>query len=222
MGILIFGIIFGIFIIYKSRKIEAKLLFLLGIGNILMALVWLGSCCDFLTILITGRNIDTRLGILGFFGGNMWIAPVIVLVIYIGAELLLPKQKWYIVAIFVILGVIYELFLFLDPAGSVSFVHPSPPGSDLIDDSIIMFSPVWILLVIFMLSVFILDGFGFLYYGIKTSGEARKGFLLTSLGFFLFITMSVLDAGLGSTGFIFIIDRCGFICAFWLLYLGLK
>ena len=207
MGILIFGILFGIFIIYKSRKIEAKLLFLLGIGNILIALVWLGSCCDFLTILITGKNIDTRLGILGFLGGNMWIAPVIVLVIYIGAELLLPKQKWYIVAIFVILGVIYELFLFLDPTGSVSFVSPSPPGSDLIDDSVIMFSAVWILMVIFLLSVLILDGFGF---------------LLTSLGFFLFIAMSVLDAGLGSTGFIFIIDRCGFICAFWLLYLGLK
>ena len=75
MGILIFGIIFGIFIIYKSRKIEAKLLFLLGIGNILIALVWLGSCCDFLTILITGRNIDTRLEYLDFLGGICGLLP---------------------------------------------------------------------------------------------------------------------------------------------------
>jgi hypothetical protein len=56
-GVVLFGIIFGIFFFYKSRKKDAKLLSYLALANLLAGLMFLGVFLDFCLVLITGSNI---------------------------------------------------------------------------------------------------------------------------------------------------------------------
>ena len=56
-GVVVFGIIFGLFFYFKSKKSGAKLLSYLGLANMLAGLMFLGVFSDFLTLLITDHNI---------------------------------------------------------------------------------------------------------------------------------------------------------------------
>ena len=50
-GVVIFGILFGVFFIYRSRKTKAKLLLYLGLANMFAGLTFLGVFLDFLLVL---------------------------------------------------------------------------------------------------------------------------------------------------------------------------
>jgi len=220
MGIIVISCSSGLYFIYKSKKSKAKLLSYAGLMVIFGGLCYLGSCLDFLTILLSGSNIDNSYGLLGILGG-MWIIPSIFTAIYIGVELMIPEKKMYILPIYVVLGIIYELFIFLDPMGSHYFIPPTTLGEDLIEDIFEVGSPAGILFVIFMLSMLILNGFGFLLKSFQSTGIIRKKFLLLSIGIFLFVIFGGLDA-LIAPGVILIFVRIGFMSAFWVLYLGLR
>ena len=62
-GIIIFGVVFGLFLINEYRKFKIKLLFYLGLAGICGGLIFLGNFLDFLAILITEKNIDNSGGI---------------------------------------------------------------------------------------------------------------------------------------------------------------
>jgi len=175
-GVVIFGCVFGLFLIYKSRKTNAKLLFYWALASICIGLCWLGDLVNFLTILFTGKNMDNSYGwtILTF----IWLPPSMLFAMYVGAELLMPEKKWYIVGIIVVLGIFFELFIFIDPIGSFTVVYPDKPGEDLINSSLAFGSPAFIFGTIFMLFGLIFFGFGFLYKSIKSKGVIRKKFLL--------------------------------------------
>ena len=157
MVVVIFGCIFGLFLFSKSKKSKAKLLFYAGLMIIFAGLCYLGSFYDFLMILLSDSNMDNTYGLLGILGG-MWIIPGQLIAIYIGVELLIPNKKWYIISIYLILGIVYELFTFLDPLGSHTFIPPPKSGEDLIEDIFKIEAPAGILCVIFMLSVLIFNG----------------------------------------------------------------
>ena len=57
-GVVIFGIVFGLYFIYHSKKVEAKLLYYVGVLVILAGLAFLGVFLDFLNVIITGKNLD--------------------------------------------------------------------------------------------------------------------------------------------------------------------
>ncbi|MFW9948208.1 MAG: hypothetical protein ACFFDX_15390, partial [Candidatus Odinarchaeota archaeon] len=57
-GVVIFGIVFGLFFIYKARKTKAKILIYLGLANLFAGLMFLGVFLDFLFVLITTFNIE--------------------------------------------------------------------------------------------------------------------------------------------------------------------
>ena len=88
---LYFGFIFGFFFLYKASKSSAKILTILGILNILSGLMYLGVFTDFLVVLTTETNLDNTYGLVGILS-YIWFAPVMILALYIGAELLLPKR----------------------------------------------------------------------------------------------------------------------------------
>lgn len=220
MVVVIFGCIFGLFLISKSKKSKTKLLFYAGLMIMFGGLCYLGSSYDFLIILLSDSNMDNTYGLLGILGG-MWIIPGLLIAIYIGVELLIPDKKWYIIPIYIILGIVYELFIFLDPLGSHTFIPPTISGEDLIEDIFTIGAPAGILCVIFLLSMLIFNGFGFLLRSFKSKGVVRKKYLLLSIGFFLHLTFGMLDAyAIPDIALIFV--RLGVLIAFLFMYSGLK
>ena len=158
-GVVIFGIIFGIFFLYKSRKSGAKILTILGVVNILAGLMYLGVFTDFLVVLMTQNNLDNTYGLVGILS-YIWFAPIIILAIYIGAELLVPKKKWYLMILIIILSAIFEVLFILDPLGTFNFVDPVNPGEILIDYNVNMFTPAGLIMAVLLLTVLIILGFG--------------------------------------------------------------
>ena len=126
LSIVIYGCVFGLFLIYKSKKSNAKLLSYMGLMIMFGALPWLGVSCDFFTILLTGKNIDNTNGILGILG-FVWAPPMVLLMMYIVAELLIPEKKQYILIIYLVLGIVFELFIILYPIGTFTFFYPATP-----------------------------------------------------------------------------------------------
>ena len=219
-GVVIFGIIFGLFFLYKSRKSGARILTILGVVNILAGLMYLGVFTDFLVVLVTGSNLDNTYGLVGILS-YIWFAPVMILAIYIGVELLTPKKKWYFMILVIILSVVFEIFFFLEPLDTFNFVDPVILGETLIDYNVKMDSPAGIIMAVLLLTVLIILGFGFLIKSIKSSGELRKRFFLLSMGSICFCIFGLLE-GLTAPGLMVIFVRIGSLTSFWLMYFGLK
>jgi len=219
-GVVIFGIIFGIFFLYKARKSSANVLTILGIVNILAGLLYLGVFTDFLVVLATESNLDNTYGLVGILS-YIWTAPLFILAIYIGVELLTPEKKWYLMSIIIILSVLFEILFLLDPLNTFNFVDPKVPGETLIDYNVNMFTPAGILMAILILTVLIVLGFGFLIKSIKSSGELRKRFLFLAMGSICFSIFGLLE-GLTAPGLMVIFVRIGYLTSFWLMYFGLK
>lgn len=215
-GVFLISCLFGLFFIYKSKKLKSNLLLILGLVYIFAGLVYFGDFLDFVTILSTGSNIKNKeiIGIINW----MWFPGAILLAIYIGAELMIPEKKWYIFSIYLILGIVFEIFLFSDPGGSVTY---DTPPNDLINDSLVIGSIAFIIAAIFLLSVFIFLGFGFLIMGLKSTGDIRRNFFLLSVGAFLYIIGGVLD-GLFEPGIHILFARAAMIISALFFYSGLK
>jgi len=219
-GVVIFGLIFGLFFLYKSRKSGAKLLTILGLVNILAGLMYLGVFTDFLVVLVTGKNLDNTYGLVGILS-YIWFAPVMILAIYIGVELLTPKKKWYFMISVIILSVVFEIFFFLEPLGTFNFVDPVIPGETLIDYNVNMFTPAGIIMAVLLLTVLIDLGFGFLIKSFQSTGILKKKFFLLSMGSICFCIFGLLE-GLTAPGLTVIFVRIGYLISFWLMYYGLK
>jgi len=220
-GVVIFGIIFGLFFIYRSKKTNAKLLAYLGLANMFAGLVFSGVFIDFLFVLITNENIVNTRGIVALLS-YIWFAPVIITAMYIGAELLTPNKKIYIVLIFLIISLIFEIIIFVDPLGSFNFypIPPTPPSENLIDYNVNLMTFAGISMGIMLIAVLIFLGLGFLYKGFQSSGVIRKNFLLLSAGSICFCIFGLLE-GLTEPGFMIIIVRIGYLSSFWFMYFGL-
>ncbi len=216
----VFSIIFGLFLIYKARKQEAKLLAYWSLGGLLGGLGWLGPGLDFLTILITGKNMDNSYGQYGIIS-YMWIPLSLTLLLYVGAEFLIPNKKKIVLFIYIILGIIFELILFLDPMGSFTFDNPTPSGDNLIDARFTFGSPLFIIVLIFLLSVILLPGLGFIVKCIKSSGIIRKKFLLLAISINL-VTFCIIFDGITTPGFALIFTRIGVLSGYWFLYFALR
>jgi hypothetical protein len=221
-GVVIFGFIFGFFFLYKARKSGAKILTILGIVNTLAGLMYLGVFTDFIVVLTTETNLDNTYGLVGILS-YIWFAPVMILALYIGAELLIPKRKWYLMFIVIVVCILFEILFFLDPMGTFNFVPPPVLGESLIDYNVNMFTPAGIIMAVLLLMVLIILGFGFLIRSFQSTGVLRKKFLFLSLGSICFCIFGLLE-GLTEPGLILmvILVRLGYLVSFWLMYYGLK
>ena len=219
-GVFLFSVIFGLVVIYKGRKTHLNLLIYLGLTYFFAGLIFTGDFLDFLSILLTDSNIDNSFGIIGLINW-MWFPGVAIFGMYFGAKLIIPKKKWWILSIYLILAIIFELFLFMDPTGSIEYVNPTIPGTDLINDNLIFESIAGILVLFFLISLLLLDGVGFLRKSIQSTGVIRKKFLLLSLGAFIYIIDGVID-GLFSPGILSIFIRSAMGVSAFLFYFGVK
>jgi len=219
LGVVTVNLLIGFYSLYKSIKLKAKLLTVTALMIIFVGLLWLGPTTDFLKILITDTNIDPVwvYPLLSY----MWAAVGITLGMYIGGELLMPKKKWILVGIFIILSIAYEYFLFSDPIASFEYVVPSPLGSDIIDTSSNYSYPTSYFLIVFILSILMFNGIGFLVKAKQATGILRKKFLFLSIGFIVFAVVVIFDSVVPPMIALFIV-RFGIIMSSILLYLGIK
>jgi hypothetical protein len=219
-GVVIFGIIIGVFFFYKSRKRNAKLLAYLGLANLFAGLMFLGVFLDFLFVLIIQQNIVNN-GIVALIS-YIWFAPVIISAMYIGAELLAPKIKRPILIIFLIMSIIFEIVIFIDPRNSFNFIPPiyNPPSINLIDYNVNLLTLAGMLMGGLLLPVLVFLGLGFLYKAFQSSGVIRKNFLLLSAGSICFTIFGLLE-GLTAPGIFIIFVRLGYVSSFILMYFGL-
>lgn len=190
-GIILSSVIFGILSFYHARKLGARLLGIAGVMMILIGLLWLGPFVDFLMILTTGKNI-TPIYVYMWLS-YLWVAPAIVLGIYLGSELLAPEKKKAIVIFYAILGVIFELYLFLDWTHVFTWTLNNP-GQDTIDSSFQRTSPAYWIIIFFLLSTFIFEGIGFAIKAKQATGEIRRRFRFLSIGFIVFVVCGALDS----------------------------
>ena len=131
------------------------------------------------------------------------------------------RKKWYIVLLFIILGLVFEFFLFFDTMGTFQFTIPIIGSGNLIDSQFILLSPGFILGAVFLNSILVLNGIGFLHKARQLEGALRRKFLYLSTAFFLFCVCAGIDAAI-PVGPALVIVRLGMIVVNLFLYYGLK
>ncbi len=190
-GILLSATIFALLSLYKAIKLKAKLLIVAAFCMFFIGAFWSGPFVDFILVTFTGTNITPNYyyAIISY----VWVAPALIVSMYLGGSLLIPKKKWILVGVFIILGLVFEYFLWFHT--SESFVITlNLPGQELIDTSFNKTHPTFFLVALFLASVLVFLAFGFLYKAKQATGELRKKFLYLSLGFFIFVVCGALDS----------------------------
>ncbi len=220
VGILILGFTSGLLFIYKSRKTKAKLLLYMGFLLCTASLTYLGVSLDFFTILLTDNNIDNTYGFQALIT-YLWTPPIVFIAIYIGSEIVIKKKKILFLSIFGILGLIYEIIIFLNPFSSLISIPSAVSGESLIHTNIIFGTPLFFIMGFFMISIVIFVDSTLFLRGIKSEGIIRKKYLMLSLGFITYQIITSFDAFSYPGIFLIIIRGSIFVC-FLIWYLALK
>ena len=126
-----------------------------------------------------------------------------------------------VLATYILLGIIFEIFLLLDPIGSFNFGYPDINGEDLIDEPVNSYSPVGILIAIYFISIIILAGIGFIIKAVYSEGIIKKKLLWLSIANIGFMIFGMFEAFL-RLGAIIIVFRLGMIFSFWAFYYALR
>jgi len=90
-GIILSATIFALLSLYKSIKLKAKLLTWAALTMLFIGFLWLGPFIDFILVIFFETNITPTYfySILSY----MWVAPALVVSMYLGGSLLVPKKK---------------------------------------------------------------------------------------------------------------------------------
>jgi len=217
-GILLSATIFALLSLYKSIKLKAKLLTWAALTMLFIGFLWLGPLVDFILVVFTGTNITPTYvySLLSY----IWVAPALVVSMYLGGSLLIPKKKWSLVVGISVLGIIFEYFLWFYTTDSFTWVLVNP-GQDLIDASFVRTHPTFLLVAFFLIVTLVFLGFGFLIKAKQATGELRKKFIYLALGFIIFVVCGALDSIVPPGIAIGFIRGIMMTFALW-MYLGFK
>jgi len=218
--VVIFATIFGTIFAFRAKKLNANLLKYGALMGIFAGFLWMAPMIDFLFMAITQGHLtqvmDIRMyGVLSY----MWVGPAFLCAMYVGLELQYPDKKKIFFAFFIPLCIIFEIVLFVDASNTFKFSEESTV--DLIDSTFQYTSPAFIMIAIFLLFIFLLNGIGALRKAAQSTGDIRKNFLYLAVSFNLFIIVAVFDAFIPA-GSILSIARLGMIVCAWSMYLALK
>ncbi|MFX1572284.1 MAG: hypothetical protein ACFFB0_06010 [Promethearchaeota archaeon] len=215
-GILIFGYSLGIYYFYKSRKLKIRLLTFYSLGQIFVATAWMPIVVDFFSVLLTSNSINKVLYVY-----IMWLsAPIAsILLIYIAAEFIAPKKRWYILIPYFAYVSFTMIGTILNPLGNVVFIEPPETGfihkAGLNPASISSFLGLLNFLILLCFA-----GVGYIYKAFKSEGIIRKKFFYLSISVFLVVGFGMLDSFTSSI--VLILVRLGAMTSFLFVYLGLR
>ena len=220
--IVAFGFIAAPIMYYRAYKMNAKFLQLGAIMSVFAVLLWLGPTIDFLTILLTQNNLVNTEGLYGLLS-YMWVPPALVTGLYLGSLILAPKIKKIVLIIYSIIGIIFELLLFLDTKNAFIFTQPPAfeSGTLLIDSRFNSSHPIFYLIAFFLISLIALNGVGSIRQAVKSPGIIRKKSIALATVFLLFPVVAIIDAYI-KAGYILFISRSGMIVIAIFMYLALK
>ncbi len=187
---------------------------------IFSGLFYLGVCLDFFSIILTGTNMDNTTGLHGIIS-FLWIFPAIVCAMYIGASLIRPDKRYLILSIYLGLGAVFAVFLILDPFGTLEFRYPTIPGTGFINSFFNITSPGFIIAVIFLLSLLLFNGIGFLLKSFQLSGTIKRKYIILSAAFILFCISATFE-GFLAPGLLLYTVRAGVLVSAVLMYFGLR
>ncbi|MFX1287221.1 MAG: hypothetical protein ACFFFY_01500 [Promethearchaeota archaeon] len=222
-GIILSATIFGLLSLYKSIKLKAKLLTIAALTMFFVGLLWFGPFMELLLVTFTGFNISPKetYALLSY----SWVAPALIFALYLGGELLIPKRKWILIGVFIVLGLLFEYFLWFQTTESFIWFAPGEfgfiSGEDVIDVNFVRTHPTFLLVALFLIVALIFLGIGFLVKAKQATGELRKKFIYLAVGFIIFVVCGALDSILTlpvAIGFSRVVMMT---FAFW-MYLGLK
>lgn len=219
-GIVLFNLFLGLFMIYQSKKYHSRVLLYSGCSTICAGLLWLGNFVDFISILITGQNIDNTHGLYGLLS-FVWLGPSALLVLGVYLEMFKPRIGRLLFVFYLVLGILYEILLFLNIMNSFEFIYPLTPGEDLIDEQIIISTPIYFMMLIFGISALTFWLIGFLIRGIQAKGVIRKKYLVIAFAGLIFTINGFLDVSVPPGPFLSII-RFSNIIVWILFYLGIR
>ncbi|MFX0102440.1 MAG: hypothetical protein ACFFCS_22935 [Candidatus Hodarchaeota archaeon] len=221
VGVILFTLIVGIYSVAKAIKSKLKLLDVFGIMIIFTGFLYLGPTSEFLCLLFTNSNMDTTYGLYGKLS-YMWVFPALICAMYLGTEFKQsPRQKPMLITYF-LLGIVFELLLFLDISGSFTFTFElENPGQDLVDAQFNFGSPAFILIAFFIMTILFYNGVGALRNAHRSSGTVRRKFQLFAVGFILFSIMAIFDA-LAAPGPVLFLIRIGMMSSAVSMYYVFK
>jgi len=211
---------------YQARKTKVRLLFFMGLAIFFNGLWYWGNFWESLSILITGKNFDHTVGIsipyeLQAIMSFIWAPVSTILFTYVFTTLIIPDKKWYILSFYLATIIIWELFLFIDPLGSLTIYNPSPLDSNLVDEDLIPGSPLSTIAMLYIILAAGVWGFSLIFKGIQSSGVMRKKYFYISAGNIL-IPLSGTIEGFGAVGVTLFFARVGLVISFWFYYFGLR
>jgi len=209
-------LILGTFYIYEGIKSKVKLVTSIGLLTVFGALAWICGFLDFITIILTGANLDNELiyrfswfiGYFSFIFGQ-----------YVGVEILTPKKRWYLLFLFFLIQffAMFENLYF----GELILIYPLEPGGELINDILVSNSTGYLVWFLVFGNLFFIGG-GLLYKSIQSKGSIRKKFAYVALYFILTMLITIFEAVFSLTGyFIPLVFAVGLLGS-WLGYLGLR
>ncbi len=218
-GIVLSATLFGLYTLYKALRLKATLLGVAALTMFFVGLLWFGPFVDLIFLIVKEENIEPyrAYALLSY----MWVAPTLVFAIYLGGELIWPKGKWILVVIYVLLGVIFEMFLWFNTYSSFEELAPTDPGETIIAASFDRTHPTFILVAIFLVSALTFLGIGFIIKAKQATGELRRKFLFLAIGFIIFVFTGASDSLIEPGPLLGIIRGAQMTFAIW-LYLGLK
>jgi len=217
-GIILSATIFALLSLYKSVKLKAKLLTIAALTMLMVGFLWLGPFIDFILVTFTGANITP----IYFYSllSYMWVAPALVFAMWLGGELLIPKKKWILIGVFIVLGAVFEYFLWVQTTDSFTWTLLNP-GEDLIDASFVRSHPTFLLIALFLVFALVFLGIGFLIKAKQATGALRKKFIYLAVGFIIFVVCGALDSIVPPGIAIGFVRGLMMTFALW-MYLGLR
>ena len=117
--------------------------------------------------------------------------------------------------------VIIFYFSLTDPEVIYRLPEIDPAGTALLNTSMNPRSIAFILMLVFLISGLIFNGFGFLSKSRSTAGMIKRKYLFLSFGWILFIICGAMD-GLFDPGVYTFFIRIGIVASIVLMYLGVK
>ncbi|MFX0022305.1 MAG: hypothetical protein ACFE9S_08250 [Candidatus Hermodarchaeota archaeon] len=195
----------GLVILTRYFKYRERIYFFTAGTWILISSPWWPSCISFLVAISNGIGIPPQIY---FLIGNVLTPIAIILWLLAFTEFLYSEKRKFILLIFAIIGVIFEVLFFV-----FLFMNPSVIGQlngpvDVNYESFIM-----VFLIIF-LSIVVISGFLFANLSLKSKEKEvkLKGKLLI-VAYITFAIGALLDSAIPLNEFLIIITRLILICS---------
>lgn len=188
IGITRFRMYFRCFFYIQIKKTNAKLLLYLGLGTIGLGLWQLAGSIDFITILITGNNLPIFIDTSNPLHASFWFFTTlfefilgIAFLYYVALNLVIPDKKYYLLALFLVIGVVISLFYIFDFDNNINTTDITL-GEDVINTTAKLFSPIFFLMILASLLFLGFNVIGLILRSVQSRGIIKNKFLELGIG----------------------------------------